>query len=81
MPMATLMMILAQFDDERRKRVLNDERLLSEWRGPLIALAVGGFVLAVIGHLIQSKTAIVAGILLVCVALIVFPVLLYARGV
>ena len=60
--------------------VLDKERLLSEWRGPLIALAVGGFVIAVIGHLVQSKTAIVSGILLVFAALVAFPVVLYIRG-
>jgi hypothetical protein len=69
---------IAIFENERR--VLEDERLLSEWRGPLIALAVGGFVLGVIGHLIQSKAAVVAGILMVFLALLIFPVGLYIRG-
>jgi hypothetical protein len=79
--MVALMMFLAQFDDERRRRVLGDERLLSEWRGPLIALAVGGFIVGVIGHLVQSKGTVVAGILMVFVALLIFPIALYVRGV
>jgi hypothetical protein len=79
--MVALMMFLAQFDDERRRRVLGDERLLSEWRGPLIALAVGGFIVGVIGHLVQSKGMVVTGILLVFVALLIFPIALYVRGV
>ena len=78
MPMAALMLVLAQFREERR--VLDDERLFSEWRGPLIALAVGGFVLGVLGHLFGSKTMVVTGIVLVCVALVVFPIVLYVRG-
>jgi len=78
--MAALMMFLAQFNDERRKRVLGDERLLSEWRGPLIALAVGGFVIGVIGHLIQSKSTVVVGIAMVFMALLIFPIVLYVRG-
>ena len=73
--------VLAQFNNERSRRVLGDERLLSEWRGPLIALAVGGFIVGVIGHLIQSKGTVVAGILMVFVALLIFPILLYVRGV
>ena len=81
MPMATLVWIFAQFDDERRRRVLNDESLLSEWRGPLIALAVGGFVIGVLGHLFQSKTMVVIGIAMVFMALLIFPVALYVRGV
>lgn len=60
--------------------VLDKEHLFDNWRAPLIALAVGGFVLAVCGHLFQSKTAVVTGIILVMVAVIVFPIFLYARG-
>lgn len=73
--------VLAQFNDERSRRVLGDERLLSEWRGPLIALAVGGFIVGVVGHLFQSKGTVIAGILMVFVALLIFPILLYVRGV
>jgi hypothetical protein len=70
--------LLAQFSN--RDHTLSLERLFSDYRAPLIALAVGGFIVAVIGHLIQSKTAIVCGILLVFVALVAFPVVLYVRG-
>jgi tellurite resistance protein TehA-like permease len=70
--------LLAQFSN--RDHTLSLERLFSDYRAPLIALAVGGFIVGVIGHLIQSKTAIVCGILLVFVALVAFPVVLYVRG-
>ena len=60
--------------------VHDKERLFSEWRGPLVALAVGGFVIGVIGHLVRSRTAIVTGIMLVCVALVLFPIFLWVRG-
>ncbi len=56
------------------------ERLFEDWRTPLIAMAVGGFVIGVLGHLVQSRAAIVTGILLVCLALIVFPIGLWLRG-
>ena len=78
--MLALILVLAQFDDERRKRVLNDEHLLSEWRGPIIALAVGGFIVAVIGHLVQSKSAVVTGITMVFAALLIVPIVLWVRG-
>lgn len=60
--------------------VLDKEHLFDNWRAPLIALTVGGFILAVLGHLFQSKTAIVAGVLLVFVAVLIFPIFLYVRG-
>ena len=56
------------------------ERLFEDWRAPLIALAVGGFVIAVLGHLTRTRTMIVAGILMVCLALVVGPVVLWVRG-
>jgi hypothetical protein len=56
------------------------ERLFSDWRTPLIALAVGGFIVGVIGHLIQSRTAIITGIALVFMAVLIFPIALYVRG-
>jgi cytochrome c oxidase subunit IV len=65
---------------DREKNVLDLERLLSGYRGPLIALAVGGFIVAVIGHLLQSKAAIVTGILLISMAILIFPIALYVRG-
>ena len=68
----------ALLDDE--KHVLDKERLLDQWRGPLIALAVGGFVIAVLGHLFQSKLVVVTGIVMISAAFVIFPVLLYVRG-
>ena len=56
------------------------ERLFEDWRAPLIALAVGGFVLGVLGHLFKAKTMIVTGILLVFLAVVGFPIVLYLRG-
>jgi predicted lipid-binding transport protein (Tim44 family) len=70
--------VLAQFSN--RDHALNLERVFSDYRGPLIAIAVGGFIIGVIGHLFQSKAAIVTGILLVFLALVAFPVVLYVRG-
>ncbi len=60
--------------------VLDKERLFDNWRAPLIALAIGGFALGVIGHLFQSRTMIVTGILLVFLAVLIFPIVLYVRG-
>ena len=59
---------------------LDKEHLFDNWRGPLIALAVAGFVMGVVGHLTQSKTMIATGIALVTAAVIVFPIVLYVRG-
>ena len=56
------------------------ERLFEDWRAPLIALAVGGFVLGVLGHLFRVKTMIVTGILLVFLAVVGFPIVLCLRG-
>ena len=56
------------------------ERLFEDYRAPLIALAIGGFVLGVLGHLFRVKTMIVCGIALVFVALVGFPIVLYVRG-
>jgi hypothetical protein len=70
--------LLAQFSN--RDHALSLERLFSDYRGPLIMLAVGGFVVGVIGHLVQSKPVVVTGIALVFVALVAFPVVLYVRG-
>jgi hypothetical protein len=70
--------VLAQFSN--RDHTLSLERLFSDYRAPLIGLAIAGFVIAVIGHLVQSKTVIVTGILLVFAMLVAFPVVLYIRG-
>src|SRR4051812_3913583 len=48
--------------------------------GPFIALAVIGFVTAVIGHLTASKTIIVTGIALVFAGIIFAPLALYLSG-
>ena len=71
--MTMLVLILASVSDK--------ERLFSDWRWPLIALAVGGFILAVLGHLTSSRTAIITGIALVFMAVLIFPIALYVRGV
>ena len=70
--------VLAQFSN--RDHTLSLERLFSDYRAPLVGLAIGGFIIGVIGHLTQSKPVIVTGILLVFVALVAFPVVLYVRG-
>ena len=62
-------------------RVIDMEKLFADWRWPLIALAVGGFVLGVIGHLVSSRVMIITGIMLVFMAVLIFPVALYVRGV
>ena len=56
------------------------ERLSENWYAPLIALAVGGFIIGVLGHLFRAKTMIVIGILFVFIAVVGFPVVLYIRG-
>ena len=48
--------------------------------GPFIALAVIGFVTAVIGHLTASKTIIVIGIVLVFAGVLFVPLALYLSG-
>jgi len=48
--------------------------------GPFIALAVIGFVTAVIGHLTASKTIIVTGIALTFAGIIFVPLALYLSG-
>jgi hypothetical protein len=56
------------------------ERVFEDWRAPLIALAVGGFIVGVLGHLFGSKTVVVIGIAFVFMAVVAFPVVLYIRG-
>jgi hypothetical protein len=46
---------------------------------PFIALVVAGFALAVIGHIVRSRTAVVAGILMLVAATVVLPFVLYLR--
>jgi hypothetical protein len=70
--------ILAFLD--RETHVRDVEQLFSSYRGPLIALAVGGFIVGVVGHLVQSRTAIITGILMVFAALLIFPIVLWVRG-
>ena len=56
------------------------ERLFEDYRTPLIALAVGGFIVGVLGHLFKVMTMILIGILCVFVAVVAFPIVLYVRG-
>jgi cytochrome c oxidase subunit IV len=74
----SVLALLAQFSN--RDHSLDLEKVFSDYRAPLIALAVAGFILAVFGHLIRSKAAIVTGILLVFGVLVILPIVLYARG-
>jgi sulfite exporter TauE/SafE len=48
--------------------------------GPFIALAVIGFVVAVVGHITQVKQLIVTGIVLVFAAVLFVPLVLYLSG-
>ena len=48
--------------------------------GPFIALAVFGFIVAVIGHLTASKTIVVTGIALVFCSVLFIPLALYLSG-
>ncbi|MEA2449071.1 MAG: hypothetical protein QOG63_1003 [Thermoleophilaceae bacterium] len=56
------------------------ERLFEDWRVPLISLAVGGFIIGVLGHLFRTKTMVVIGIGFVFMAVVAFPIVLYLRG-
>ena len=44
---------------------------------PFLALVGAGFALAVIGHIIRSRTAVITGILLLVAATVVLPLVLY----
>jgi hypothetical protein len=48
--------------------------------GPFIALAVIGFVIAVIGHITQTRLMIVVGIGMVFLAVLFVPLALYLSG-
>jgi len=48
--------------------------------GPFIALGVVGFVTAVLGHLYNSKTVVIAGIVMVFAAVLLLPLVLYLSG-
>ena len=48
--------------------------------GPFIALGVVGFVAAVLGHIYQSKTVVIAGIVMICAAVLILPLGLYLAG-
>jgi hypothetical protein len=56
------------------------ERIFEDYRTPLIAMAVGGFIIGVLGHLFRVRTLIILGILFVFVAVVAFPIVLYVRG-
>jgi hypothetical protein len=47
---------------------------------PFLALAVFGFVFAVLGHLFSSKLMVVAGIVMVFASVILLPLVLYLSG-
>ena len=66
--------------DVVNRDVVNKEHFFSSWHGPLLALAFVGFVIAVFGHMSQTKTLIVSGILMIFVAVLLFPIFLYVRG-
>jgi hypothetical protein len=66
--------------DVVNRRVLSKEHFFSSWHRPLILLAGIGFIVGVIGHLFQTKTAIVIGIAMIFTAVLLFPIFLYARG-
>lgn len=48
--------------------------------GPFIALAVIGFVVAVVGHITQIKQLVVTGLVLVFAAVLLVPLVLYLSG-
>jgi len=73
-------MALALLAQALNRDLVDKEHLFSGWHTPLIALAFVGFVAAVAGHLFQSKTAIVTGISMIFIAVLLFPIFLYARG-
>lgn len=62
------------------KDLLDKQHLFSGWNTPLIVLAFLGFVSAVAGHVVQSRTVVTAGIAMVFVAVLLFPIFLYVRG-
>lgn len=48
--------------------------------GPFLALAFFGFVMGVLGHLFNSKTMVVTGIVIVFLAIIALPIVLFLSG-
>ena len=48
--------------------------------GPYIALFGLGFMVAIVGHIAQSKTVIAAGLLLIVISTVLLPVGVYLRG-
>ena len=44
---------------------------------PFIALAGAGFAVALIGHVVRSRTAVITGILMLVAATVVLPFVLY----
>ena len=48
--------------------------------GPYIALFGLGFIVAVIGHIAQSKTVIAAGLLMIVLSTVLLPVGVYLSG-
>jgi hypothetical protein len=48
--------------------------------GPYIALMAFGFVVAVLGHIVRSKTMIGTGIALIFIAVLVLPLIVHGGG-
>ena len=48
--------------------------------GPFIALLFLGFVVAVVGHVIQSRGTVTAGIVLIFASTLLLPLVLYLSG-
>ena len=53
---------------------------LSPDPGPYIAVFGIGFMVAVLGHISQSKTLIAAGLLMIFLATVLLPVAIYVSG-
>jgi hypothetical protein len=47
---------------------------------PYLAVFVIGFMVAVLGHVAQSKTLIAAGLLMIFMSTVLLPVAIYAGG-
>jgi hypothetical protein len=59
---------------------LNPEFEFSPNPGPYIAVFFVGFLIAVFGHISQSKTLIAAGLLMIFLATVLLPVGIYLSG-
>jgi hypothetical protein len=50
--------------------------ILPQSTGPYVALMIAGFVVGVLGHLVRSKWLITAGIIIIFLAALAFPLAL-----